>query len=430
MAKKCSYCNFENNPDNAHYCGKCGKKVSGFYETWKLYNAYSYTPVLNSTLTKYKQYEKDALSSPFSKFKKWISNNGDAIVEYLIYFIIPAIIVGISIWLSPKELTRIQIEGKYGVGYNKNDMLLSAKYDSIHSYHEGNQWFIYDKTNKLQGVAYVTDSITRVIEPKYTKRSSTGDISLLEQKNEELYFAYKGLIVNTEPYRTFNWMGYLSQAECFLAQKRDGNWIFLDKTGKPFDDKEYDFIGISREDKVIITSVKEHKYHRYLHTIHDYKGKQINNHIYHYMKGYSDGVTWTSLEREDYIANRYSVIDTKGNVLCKVINANRLVDFSEGIGFYSQTTNFKSDKFVAIDKRGNELFKIDAGSVSPFTMGLAPVVKNSKLGFIDKTGKTIIPFKYSTYGTTIKFKSDSTVQVKLNGKLGKLHRNGTFTPDN
>ena len=25
MAKKCSSCGFANNPDNAHYCAKCGK---------------------------------------------------------------------------------------------------------------------------------------------------------------------------------------------------------------------------------------------------------------------------------------------------------------------------------------------------------------------------------------------------------------------
>lgn len=28
MAKKCSSCGFANNPDNAHYCGKCGKNIA------------------------------------------------------------------------------------------------------------------------------------------------------------------------------------------------------------------------------------------------------------------------------------------------------------------------------------------------------------------------------------------------------------------
>ena len=33
MPKKCSSCGFSDNPDNAHYCGKCGYMDSGEYTT-------------------------------------------------------------------------------------------------------------------------------------------------------------------------------------------------------------------------------------------------------------------------------------------------------------------------------------------------------------------------------------------------------------
>ena len=38
MAKKCSSCGFSDNPDNAHYCGKCGKDID-IYGRWSVYDA-------------------------------------------------------------------------------------------------------------------------------------------------------------------------------------------------------------------------------------------------------------------------------------------------------------------------------------------------------------------------------------------------------
>jgi len=38
MAKKCSSCGFSDNPDNAHYCGKCGKDID-IYGRWNVYDA-------------------------------------------------------------------------------------------------------------------------------------------------------------------------------------------------------------------------------------------------------------------------------------------------------------------------------------------------------------------------------------------------------
>lgn len=77
MAKKCSSCGFANNPDNAHYCGKCGKNIAtdGY---WLLYDFRHYTPVGNAKLEEYKRYEQEAESSIWKKIwksvKECISN--------------------------------------------------------------------------------------------------------------------------------------------------------------------------------------------------------------------------------------------------------------------------------------------------------------------------------------------------------------------
>lgn len=68
-------------------------------------------------------------------------------------------------------------------------------------------------------------------------------------------------------------------------------------------------------------------------------------------------------------------------------------------------------------------------------MGVAPVekgssYKDSKLGFVDKQGKTIIPFVYTKASSyLLYFDKDSLMLVSKDGVKGKLHRNGTFTPN-
>lgn len=82
MAKKCTSCGFDKNPDNAHYCGKCGKQIG--YETYKLYNASSYTPVHNHILKEYKACKQKVDTSWIlnvnAKLRRWWDNDGSGII--------------------------------------------------------------------------------------------------------------------------------------------------------------------------------------------------------------------------------------------------------------------------------------------------------------------------------------------------------------
>lgn len=106
MAKKCSSCGFADNPDNAHYCGKCGKSMGG-YEWWRLYNARDYATVEHSKLAEYKQYEQEAQYSIWKKM--WKSVQGFwtdlEIPEWLLSLLITVILGGFFYGLF------------YGIGY-------------------------------------------------------------------------------------------------------------------------------------------------------------------------------------------------------------------------------------------------------------------------------------------------------------------------
>lgn len=101
MPKKCSSCGFLDNPDHAHFCGKCGKNIKN-YEYWMLYDYHRYTPVEKSKLKEYELYEQEAKLSIWKKMWKsvkdfWRCLDTPEWLKELFGFIMCCIFVGI-IW--------------------------------------------------------------------------------------------------------------------------------------------------------------------------------------------------------------------------------------------------------------------------------------------------------------------------------------------
>lgn len=460
MAKRCNSCGFQQNPDNAHYCGKCGKQLS-YGENYKLYNASLQTPVYNSTLNNYKKYEKQVNSSWLfnagDKIKKWWKEDGKDLAQFWMWFIlVGGVIFGAVLFLtkscsSDNKITRIEINGKYGIGYDKDNMLVPATYDSISSTVIGNQWSLYDKNTASYGVAYVTDSIVSIIEPsqikaKHIERHANGLSVLRLNEVEDFYdnsllIATKGKYENRATYKRVKFPGGTSNDKnCIVASTDKGGMQLIGLDGLPINGKTYYNIVIDQDSMIRAIDYDRSRTNSKsagTTTIHDYTGRQTTDKEFYGVNAFSDGVAWACLTNRDRKQYSHSLIDRNGNVLFKnKPNAVQCIEFSEGVGWYapSYTSSSSTTKFTAVDKKGNDLFSINANKVYPFTMGIAPVDKGSYskplVGFVDKTGKEVIPFKYKLKYSNPTFGSDSLmIGVSLNGVEGKLHRNGTFIPN-
>lgn len=99
--------------------------------------------------------------------------------------------------------------------------------------------------------------------------------------------------------------------------------------------------------------------------------------------------------------------------------------FSDGLAVVA-TGAFNSDynfygKHGYIDKSGKEIVPLKYDGACPrFTEGRSWVALNGKWGFIDNTGKEIIPLKYDGVGEF----SEGMAQVVLGGKYGYIDKNG------
>ena len=129
----------------------------------------------------------------------------------------------------------------------------------------------------------------------------------------------------------------------------------------------------------------------------------------------------------DDVSNRcvefYKVkLNEKCNLLHKESNTllcrrwyNNIMDFSEGLA-----TVELNDKYGFIDETGREVIPCKYDWAEDFNDGLAQVCLNGKWGLVDKTGREVIPLKYNN----VCLFYEGFARVNLSGKWGFIDTTG------
>ena len=113
--------------------------------------------------------------------------------------------------------------------------------------------------------------------------------------------------------------------------------------------------------------------------------------------------------------DRYNLLNKKSNTLLYRRWYNDISDFSDGLAVVEL-----NDKCGYIDKTGREVIPLKYDWANDFSEGLADVQLNGKWGYIDKTGREAIPFKYDfAYNF-----SEGLARVQLNDKYGYIDTTG------
>lgn len=90
-------------------------------------------------------------------------------------------------------------------------------------------------------------------------------------------------------------------------------------------------------------------------------------------------------------------------------------DFREGLALVRL-----NDKYGFVDKTGKEVIPLKYEYAYSFREGLSKVRLNGKYGFVDKTGKEIVPQKYDF----VDFFPEDLARVKINDKWGFVDKTG------
>jgi hypothetical protein len=117
------------------------------------------------------------------------------------------------------------------------------------------------------------------------------------------------------------------------------------------------------------------------------------------------------------IKSKYDTVDF---VLLGIIGGTPMTrdvfDFHE-----DRAAVIKNDKWGFIDKTGKEVIPPVFDGISYFQEGFAPVKVRDKWGFINKTGRVVVPPTYDFISDNFQ---DDLIQVGLNGKKGFVDKTG------
>lgn len=208
MGKECSKCKCMN-PEEAHYCANCGHTLEKNYwrdVKYKVVKENEYNRLVSNL--KNLQFENYRLLNQINNtwsakiIKFWKEFKGDDSALESIGMIVGLISIIVFIWFcvadlkscsSEKKISRFEINGKYGIGYDSDNLIIAAKYDSISNHPLGNIWGLYNKSTKTYGIAYVTDSLVKIIEPNYLGCTIYKNrVTVLTRKDASIDMSYKG----------------------------------------------------------------------------------------------------------------------------------------------------------------------------------------------------------------------------------------------
>ncbi len=287
---------------------------------------------------------------------------------------------------------------------------------------------------------FASDSISVVVEPtlKYDNVSSFSEgFAVVEKDKKYGYVDQNGKEVVPPRYYS---AGSFSDGVAVAYSKEDCTWHIIDKTGNVKAKlKGYDNVGYSFSNGLIQVE-KNDKY-----GLADTTGKEVLPPIYDSVGDFNEGLA--RVEKGD----KYGFADITGKevVPLKYINA---WDFCEGFAWVEE-----DNKCCYIDKTGREFSPLTNYSVSYFNDGAAvlyfkpaniwyisnkvgyintplknydnvhgfndgfvQVLKDGKWGFVDQTGKEVVPL---IYDSTENF-NDGFARVEKNGKYGFVDKTG------
>lgn len=289
---------------------------------------------------------------------------------------------------------------------------LNKKYDKIAAFKNG-----MATVHKDQDIAFI-DKTGKEITPFYNGIVINEDGMVLVTQDYEKWglINNKGKLILPMVYEA---IGNISEG--LMCVNRDGKVGFVDETGKVVVPLKYD-AAMNFEEGLAPVGVKvSDDYYGSKWGFIDKTGKVVISLKYTDAHNFSEGLAWVAVG--DGYNLKYGAIDKTGKVVIP-FQYDNAGDFKNGVAnvlqygsyFYIDKTgkklpqdqqylaslNFKDglakefrprDGYVYIDESGKEICP-PAHYIRDFSEGLAVVGKGMKYGYIDKTGKQVVPFIY------------------------------------
>ncbi|WP_308575635.1 WG repeat-containing protein [uncultured Fusobacterium sp.] len=285
---------------------------------------------------------------------------------------------------------------------------ISFKYDKANDFSEGlaavekaGKWGYIDRTRK------------EVIPFKYDEANDFSEgLAAIEKNGKYGYIDKTGKVIIPFKYDRAN-----DFSEGLAAIEKDRKWGYIDKIGKVIIPFEYDEANDFSEGLAVIEKDRKWGYIDKIGKIQFYI--DIYDPSYNsvgFMGKFNEGLAYLDYDFGSHriISNCY--INKNGEEVIDLFADNifpTCSSFNEGLAIV-----LKHDKWGYIDKTGKIVIPFEYDKANDFSGGLAAVEKNGKWGYIDRTGKIVIPFEYDKANDF----SEGLAAVEKNGKWDYLNK--------
>jgi len=195
-----------------------------------------------------------------------------------------------------------------------------------------------------------------------------------------------------------------------------GKWGYINSKGELIIDFIFDHAGFFTDGVAIIN--QNDKY-----GLIDPDGNIIIEPQYTYIGSFSEGLAHVVKQDGDIL--RHGFINVNGEAFYKDFFNNNTGDFHDGLAVFENDLNFGY-----VNTSGNIVIQPEYFMAYDFSGGYAVVAnENDKHGFIDKTGKLVIPFLFdhNSEGTYLyQGFSEGLAAVCKDGKFGYIDEKGSF----
>lgn len=191
--------------------------------------------------------------------------------------------------------------------------------------------------------------------------------------------------------------------------KIDKKWGYMNTSGEMIIPPQYDYVEPFADNN--LASVKKEDNYFFI----DKTGTQVLKYDYIF-SGFSKNRASVLIDGEKCLINK------RGEIICD-INADKIYSFRDD----NYALTIKDGKASLIDTLGNVVLATDYEFIGTFNSGLAEVEKEYGCGFIDMTGREIIPIKPDVISSTLPILDDKTSPIRALFTLEEVDNNLQFT---
>lgn len=236
------------------------------------------------------------------------------------------------------------------------------------------------------------------VEEEYMPMQLNSYFYAMQKEEEEEYTIYKLDAVTKQLTKTeYKYIGHDMVLSSSLLKINKGDYLgAIDNTGNVLIPIVYDYLYKSESENVIIGN--NFKSGQESYTLYDLSGRKLASGT-GYIRDFHDGLAIVYKPNE-----MRSYIDTKGKTVINLPANSLAYDFSDGLAAVK-----KDEKVGYIDKTGKTVIPFEYTRGNPFYNGIAYVSRDGEHGLINKKNEEVVPL--GNYSTVISGSGDDVTYV-------------------